>query len=174
MQITYSVKQLWHHFDPAAKFHAVRSVFDHLSLYVFTVALGACLVHKLPCSMHSGSWDDSSLPRFCLVMIKYELSPQFRFLLVGAVGVRGGGQMIIKSLGAVIWEMPPSLIAPSPSEIQSVSLERYRGTRWTDYIENLVLECKQCKEQSVPYLFMAVETGADPDNAIHDTPSPDQ
>lgn len=107
--------------EAAAKFHAVQSLFDHLSLYVFTVALGACPVHKLHFSMHSGLCDDSGLPRFSLVMIKYELS-----LVQMPVG-RGGrderrGQTIRKTLGAGIRETSPYLTSTPASEIQSVSL----------------------------------------------------
>lgn len=53
-----------------------------------SLALCACLVHLFFCLMHSGLWSGSGLHGFCLVMIKYELSPWLRWLW-GKAGRRG-------------------------------------------------------------------------------------
>ena len=78
----------------------------------------------------------------------------------GCVCVCGGGAQSFKRCHH-IWHQPQLLK-------YKVFLERGTdsGTCWTKYIQNSVLSRKQPKEHSVPYLFMAVQRGRDPDNTI--------
>lgn len=135
----------------------------------YILALLACLVHPLFCLMHSGLWSVSGLHGFCLVMIKYELSPCLRWL--GGVGGRSerrgrdGHEECDVLEHWLHWfeghSVPYNHLFPSKTE--AYSLERQRGSF------SIGLCCTPQRTECPLFVYgtcQRLNSGAAPDNCV--------